>query len=77
LELTTADGVTKKTGEWLVKVNTSKTGQLSLFNQGVRWLELQPGAREAWNVPLVDAFLTITHAHDLGQLMLEHLAQEK
>lgn len=61
----------------LLKVNTSKTRQLSLFNQGLRWLEMLPNMRDAWAIPLLDAFVERIRTQRFGQLMLDELAAEK
>jgi hypothetical protein len=57
----------------LLKGNTAKARQLSLFNQGLRWLEMLPRTRENWKTPLLEAFMKRIRAQQLGQLMLAEL----
>lgn len=61
----------------LLKVNTSKTRQLSLFNQGLRWLEMLDTMRDEWKQPLLEAFMRRIRAQDFGVLVIEHLLDGK
>lgn len=61
----------------LLKVNTAKTRQLSLFNQGLRWLEMLPTMRENWKTPLLEAFMKRIRAQQFGQLLLAELLGTK
>lgn len=61
----------------LLKVNTSKRRQLSLFNQGLRWLQLLPNLRADRKKLLLDAFRDRLQQADFALLMVQHILELK
>ena len=61
----------------ILKVNTSKTRQLSLYNQGLRWIGLLTNMRAERKQVLLSAFIDILDKQDFCQLTLDHIVAEK
>ena len=57
-----------------LKVNTSSTRQLSLFNQGLEWLQLLEALRDAIKIPLLDAFHKLLSENDFSTLVMNDIA---
>lgn len=60
-----------------LKVNTSKTRQLSLFNQGLRWLGLLPRLRESVKTPLLEMFRNLLNQNDFSLLIIQHIVKDE
>lgn len=61
----------------MLKVNTSTRRQLSLFNQGLRWLQLLPTLRPDRKEALLHAFRRRLEQSDFAQLVLVSIVEEK
>lgn len=61
----------------LLKVNTSKRRQLSLFNQGLRWLMLLQTLRADRKELLLEAFVRRLEQSDFAILVLQHIEEAK
>ena len=57
-----------------LKVNTSKKRQLSVFNQGLEWLQLLQRLRSSIKVPLLNAFYKLLNDNDFSVLTMNDIA---
>ena len=54
-------------------VNTSAARQLSLFNQGLEWLQLLETLRDALKVPLLTSFYKLLNENDFSVLVMNDI----
>lgn len=57
-----------------LKVNTSSTRQLSLFTQGLEWLQLLDALGDAVKTPLLEAFHKLLNDNDFSTLVMNDTA---
>lgn len=59
--------------DYFLKVNTSKTRQLSLYRQGLEWIGLLPGLRDSVKIPLLEAFHKRLSQNEFSVLLMNDI----